>query len=119
MKRILLVLCTFLSALPAQAWWPQGHSILTEASVRALPPQVPAFFRNGASSAAHYAQDPDVSKNRAMPHVTDREAPEHYIDWEMLRGQKLPETRSEFLSLCARSNLKPQNVGYAPYAVDR
>jgi hypothetical protein len=65
-----LLLCTFLLALPAHAWWPQGHSIISEASVRALPREVPTFFRNGATSVAHYSQDPDVSKNRAMPHVT-------------------------------------------------
>jgi hypothetical protein len=55
-----------------------------------------------------------IARCRTSP---DREAPEHYFDWEMLRGQKLPPTRSEFLELSARSNLKPQNVGYAPYAI--
>jgi hypothetical protein len=101
----------------AQAWWPQGHSILSEAAVRALPPEVPAFFRNGAGMIAHTTQDPDVSKNRDAPLVSDREAPEHYIDLEMIDGRALPPTRHEFLKLCAEMKLDPKNVGYLPYAI--
>jgi hypothetical protein len=101
----------------AQAWWPQGHSILSEAAVRALPQEVPAFFRGGAGMIAHATQDPDVSKNRDAPLVSDREAPEHYIDLEMLDGRALPPTRHEFLKLCGEMKLDPKNVGYLPYAI--
>lgn len=102
---------------PAQAWWPQGHSILTSAAVQSLPADFPAFFREGAGQIAHSAQDPDVDKNRDMPTVTDAEAPEHFIDYELLGGEALPATRYQFLQLCERLKIKPNEVGLLPYAI--
>ncbi len=125
MKRLILLL--FLLTLPAHAWWPAGHSLVTSAAVRALPKSdkngmeagnaMPHFFRAGWKTIAHCAQDPDVFKNRDAPHLSDREAPEHYIDWELLGGRALPEKRSFFVALCAREKLDPENIGYLPYAV--
>lgn len=125
MKRLLLLL--LLLALPAHAWWPAGHSLLTTAAVRALPASdqdgaqsgnaMPHFFRSGWKTIAHCAQDPDVFKNRDAPHLSDREAPEHYVDWESLGGRALPEKRSFFVALCAREKLDPEDIGYLPYAV--
>lgn len=103
---------------PASAWWPQGHSTLSEAAVRTLPDEVPAFFRQGAAQIAHCTQDPDVAKNPKLGAVTDGEAPEHYIDWEMLRGAPLPPKRYEFLQLCARLGIDAKDAGLLPYAVE-
>ncbi|HEX8238036.1 MAG TPA: hypothetical protein VF600_19000 [Abditibacteriaceae bacterium] len=110
-----VLLCV--STKQAEAWWPQGHSILSAAAVRSLPKEVPAFFRGGAGMIAHATQDPDVSKNRDAPMVSDRESPEHYIDLELLQGRALPPTRHEFLKLCAEMNLEPKDVGYLPYSI--
>ncbi len=101
---------------PARAWWPQGHSLISEAAVRALPADVPLFFRREAALVAHCAQDLDLWKNPALPQVTDTEAPDHFIDWELLQGHALPPTRAEFVNLCARLKVDPQRVGFAPYA---
>ncbi len=116
-----------LFAGPCLAWWPAGHSLLGGAAVRALPTAdkdgaqagnaMPRFFRSGWKTIAHCAQDPDVFKNRDTPLLSDREAPEHYIDWEALGGRALPEKRSEFVALCAREKLDPEDIGYLPYAV--
>jgi hypothetical protein len=108
-------LCSLSQA--AHAWWPDGHSTLSKAAVQALPKEMPAFFRSGTGMIAHATQDPDVSKNRDAPFVSDREAPEHYIDLELLQGRALPPTRHEFLKLCAELKLEPKNVGYLPYAI--
>ena len=105
------------SSAPARAWWPQGHSLISEASVRALPADVPLFFRRNAGQVAHCAQDPDLFKNPALPQVTENEAPDHFIDWELLQGRALPPTRAEFVRLCARLKVDPQRVGFAPYAI--
>jgi hypothetical protein len=118
MKTRLLILAVAAGlALPAAAWWPQGHSILTEAAVRALPEEVPAYFREGHGLAAHLAQDPDVAKNRDAPNAQDAETPEHYIDWELLGGRTLPTTRYAFLRLCAEAKLDPKAIGTLPYSV--
>jgi hypothetical protein len=102
---------------PARAWWPQGHSIVGEAAVRSLPPEIPRFFREGAGMIAHTAQDPDVAKNRATPNVRDEEEPEHYFDQELLKGRPLPRTRYQFVKLCSEAKLDPKDVGLVPYAV--
>ncbi len=109
--------CVALLSPRVLAWWPQGHSIIGEAAVGALPAQMPAFFRRGGAAIGHYAQDPDVHKNRDTPLVSDREGPEHYIDLEFLQGRALPPTRHEYLQLCAELKLNAKDVGYLPYAI--
>ena len=99
------------------AWWPQGHSIIGEAAVRALPAEMPAFFRKGGAFVAHCAQDPDLHKNRGTPLISDRESPEHYIDLEFLGGRALPPTRDKYLQLLAQLKLDGGYTGYLPYAV--
>lgn len=119
MKRIfaVLTLCLITQSLPAMAWWPQGHSILAAAALKALPNDVPAYFRNDPGQVAHCAQDPDVIKNPALPYIAAREEPEHFMDYEMLKGQLLPATRAEFVAWCLTHNIDPNHVGYVPYAV--
>jgi hypothetical protein len=116
-----LVLGVLLLRSPARAWWPEGHGILSEAAVRALPNETPQFFRQNAKAIAFHSFDPDLAKNRAAPHATAAEAPEHFIDWELiaplLKENSLPPTRYEFLKLCYQNRLKPNYVGLVPYAV--
>ncbi|HVF11020.1 MAG TPA: hypothetical protein VNA16_09475 [Abditibacteriaceae bacterium] len=119
MKRLLafmLVALTFIY-LPAHAWWPAGHSTLSEAAVRALPREMPSYFRRGGAMIAHCAQDPDVVKQRDLPNANDSEQPEHYIDYELLQGRALPPTRYQYVQLCAELKLDPKEVGLLPYAV--
>lgn len=119
------------SALPVHAWWPKGHSLVAQSAVLALPPAtantsaaannageaMPDFFRAGWATIAHCAQDPDVFKNRDLPNLTDREAPEHYLDYEMLGDLKLPAKRSDYMALCLKNNIDPEDAGTLPYAV--
>src|SRR5438874_6115482 len=73
MKRFCILVLALLVVLvagvrtPAWAWWPAGHAILSKAAVKALPAEVPAFFREGGAMIGHCAWDPDVEKNRATP----------------------------------------------------
>ncbi len=121
MKKLLLVAGVMLCSAPCHAWWPAGHSILSEAAVRALPEEMPQFFREGGKAVAHHSQDPDVAKNRAAPLSTSTEAPEHYFDWELVEkplGDKpFPATRYDYLKFCFENGVAPQNVGLVPYAV--
>src|SRR5437764_12308392 len=101
---------------PAWAWWPAGHAILSKAAVKALPAEVPAFFREGGAMIGHCAWDPDVEKNRATPQLDDAESPEHYLDSELLKGHPLPATRYPFIALCAEMKLDPKAVGLVHYS---
>ncbi len=102
---------------PARAWWPQGHSIVAEGAARALPAEVPVWFRAGRAQIAHDAQDPDVQKDRSLTIMTEREYPQHFFDWELIGLQAPPPTRREFYALCARSGVNPFDVGELPYAI--
>jgi hypothetical protein len=102
---------------PARAWWAEGHALLTRAAVRALPAELPAFFRQGAEEMARLSPEPDAEKNRALPHLHKTEHPEHYLDLELLGGRPLPAHRYEYLRLCAEAGLDPAQVGAVPYAV--
>ena len=121
MKRILqvLVLLLFVLTSPTWAWWGGGHDILTQASIKALPDELPKFFRSdsGMNMIAHCAYDPDVSKNRDMPHARAAEYGEHYFDLELIKENPVPVDRNAFLKLCAELNLEPSKVGFLPYAV--
>ena len=106
-----------LGSMPAQAWWGNGHGILTQAAVLAQPQEVPTFFRNGAAQVAHMSFDPGIAKNRAAPQLYDGEFPEHFFDLELLEGAPVPDKRHDFIALCDSLGVAPDKVGYLPYAI--
>ena len=112
-----LILCTLILTSPTWAWWGGGHDILTQASVKTLPEEVPEFFRSAGKMIAHCAYDPDISKNRDMPHARAAEYSEHYFDLELIKENPIPEDRNAFIKLCAEMELAPSKVGFLPYAV--
>ncbi len=121
MKRFLnvLILFSLILTTPAWAWWGGGHDILTQASVKALPEEMPEFFRSASAQKmiAHCAYDPDVSKNRDMLHARVAEHAEHYFDLELIKENAIPADRDAFIKLCAEMELEPSKVGYLPYTV--
>ncbi|MBT3270563.1 hypothetical protein HN371_25705 [Candidatus Poribacteria bacterium] len=102
---------------PAQAWWPEGHAIVTRAAVRSLGDDMPGFFRDGEAMIAHAVKDPDIIKNRAVPQLNATEGPDHYLDLELLQGRDLPPTRGEFVALCQELEANPKYVGFLAYSV--
>ena len=121
MKRTLqvLVLLLFVLTSPTWAWWGGGHDILTQATIKALPDELPDFFRSnsGMKMIAHCSYDPDISKNREMEHARAAEYGEHYFDLELIKDNPVPANRDAFIKLCTELNHDPKKVGYLPYAV--
>ena len=119
MKRFckILILFSILLTTPAWAWWGGGHDILTQASVKALPEEMPEFFRAAEKMVAHCVYDPDISKERSTPHARQSEYGEHYIDVELLKDHPIPEGREAHIKLCAELGLAPRTVGTLPYAL--
>ena len=112
-----LILFSLLLTTPVWAWWGGGHDILTQASVKALPEEMPEFFRSAEKMVAHCAYDPDISKERGTPHARQAEYGEHYIDIELFGDHPIPEGRDAHLKLCAELGLEPRKVGTLPYAL--
>ena len=107
-----------LAAGNAEAWHGKGHHVATRLAVAAAGERMPVFFREGAATVAHCSLDPDLFTRPIGPEpLHSAEAPEHYFDLELLKGQTPPATRYEFLALCARKGLAPNKVGLLPYAV--
>lgn len=119
MRRIVSTVLVLAAALaqPAGAWWPEGHSVIAEGAVLALPADVPAWFREGGALVGHLAQDPDVAKNPGAPILRNGEEPEHFLDLELLKGKPIPANRHLFLKLCAAEGVDPKDVGTLPYSV--
>ena len=117
MRRFALAAVTIALLGGSPAWGWNDHGTLTLAAVNALPRDIPAFFRTGGEMVAHCSFDPDASKNRGAPYVRGAEYPEHFIDLEFLQGRALPEYRYAYIPLCAELGVKPEKVGFVPYAV--
>ncbi|HIC19206.1 TPA: hypothetical protein EYO77_13940 [Candidatus Poribacteria bacterium] len=119
MKRLftsLLVILILIANL-GLAWWPNGHVILSKASVYSLlESDMPEFFRTGEAMIAHCSVDPQILRSGPL-HLRSTERPEHYCDYELLRGNKLPETRYEYIQLCNQLNVRPEKVGFLIYTV--
>lgn len=117
-----MVLWMTVAATPAAfGWHDEGHTYAARAAVLALPAEgegaVPAFFREGIDLIAHGSLDPDVIRSRQLPQLRDADAPEHFIDYELLQGKPLPKLRSEYIKLCAELGHSADVVGTLPYAI--
>lgn len=99
------------------AWHGPGHTRATRLAGAGMPKELPAFFAGGVETIAHCSHDPDLFRLRAQPELRDGEVPEHFCDLELLEGAELPPTRYAFVQLCVRKGLKPEAVGFVPYAV--
>ncbi len=119
MKRFynILILFSIFLTTPTWAWWGGGHDILTQAAVKALPEEMPEFFRSAGKMIAHCSYDPDISKERGTPHARQAEYGEHYVDIELFGEHPIPEGREAHIKLCAELGLAPRTVGTLPYAL--
>jgi len=104
-------------AAPARAWFTVGHAKVARAAVRALPPEVPRFFRDGAFTVGEAAVDPDLFKDRTLVALRAAEDPQHYLDWELIEGMQLPEDRWLFTEQVLQRRVDPKDLGVLPYSV--
>lgn len=116
-----LASCTFMlilaAAAPSPAWWIKGHGLIAEAACKALPDDMPPFFRAAGKTLNHLAGEPDRYKNRAAEFLRVSEAPDHYIDLEEYGGETLPRNRFRALELARRRGVAPDKAGFLPYAL--
>ncbi len=121
-NRITRALPAFIAALftvvpTASAWHDEGHYYAAVAAVKSMPEDVPAFFREGFAAVGHGSIDPDVFKNPGLAQLNHCEAPEHYLDVEMLRGRELPPLRYDYIKLCDELDIDPTKAGTLPYSI--
>ncbi len=121
---LLPLLCVPLS----YAWGNEGHREINAVAVKALPADLPAFLRTPeALNAIEYiGSEPDRWRSPAEESLKSAQAPEHFIDLEMLEYLPgLPRDRFAYLRALDdaqlahpghAAQLTPEKVGLQPYA---
>jgi hypothetical protein len=113
----LLSACALLLGHVAYAWWSEGHGAVAEAATSSLPDDMPRFFRAAAKALYHLSAEPDRWKNPQAKHLRAAEAPDHFIDLEDYQGRELPADRYKAIALLQELKVKPEVVGFLPYAL--
>jgi hypothetical protein len=108
---VVAVLAAFLGTAPVRAWDYEGHRLVNQLALAALPADFPAFVRTPAAREriAFLSGEPDRWRNTpdelSFSHAT---APDHYFDLEYLQAvgispEALPIFRNEFVVKLARA----------------
>jgi hypothetical protein len=117
-----LVLAILAIAPTVHGWWENGHFYTGRAAAEALPPQMPAFFRQSVDRLSYLNYEPDRWKNSAE-RAADQAlyggtSPEHYINFEKVPPGLLKLTnRFDFLAALSRREPNGSKVGLLPYRI--
>lgn len=140
------VVCSLIPLLggePAWAWGSDGHRMINRLAAQNLPPDVPAFLRNGEAldTLEYLGPEPDRWRNRAEAELSSTQGADHFIDEEYAdlvgapctkgspgcspAGTLLPRKRFDFIhelafQQAAHPNLPlaPEKVGLQPWQVE-
>jgi hypothetical protein len=114
------------AASPATAnapfWGEPGHRLIGDAAAAALPEQMPKFFRDARAQLAYLNPEPDRWRDRAEIRLdsalNDFQAPEHFIDLELVPGNALnARNRYVFIDSLQAHGLKTATTGFLPYRI--
>jgi hypothetical protein len=111
MKRSAALLLALLLTAPAFAWGEKGHLLTNEAATLTLPNDLPTFFYKAFPDLVYLAPEPDRwrSGGESLDAVN---APDHFLDYEYVRGLELPRDRYVFIALLGRSGtLRRHGIG--------
>ena len=98
----------------ALAWGPDGHFLSARAAARALPGEMPAFFRQSVEELAYLCSEPDRWRDKGRsPALTAHTSADHWMHMENIQPA-LPATRYEFLL----ANVGRKNAAGRPLTVE-
>ncbi len=108
------------------AWGHDGHSMINQVAVAALPADVPEFLRSKAAQEAvyFYGPEPDHWRVKEEPHLYAAVSPDHFLDMEYTAIlSEFPSDRFKYIdalekALAAHPEIKVRatDVGMLPYA---
>lgn len=128
MSRTLLLACAMSIACvssSALAWGPDGHRMIGELAIKALPSDVPAFVRTQAAAEEVGYLAPEADRERGAGEVFDSEhSPAHFVDVNddltILGGPALadlPPTREKYDFALNKAHSNQYKAGYLPYSI--
>lgn len=105
------------------AWGAHGHTISGAAAARALPKEMPKFFRNAADQLAYLTPEPDRWRNRGEaerdPAMNGGYAPDHFINFERIpESSWQAENRFAFLAdVRTKTGMDLPEAGLSPFHI--
>jgi hypothetical protein len=109
----------------AGAWGPDGHRMIGELAVKALPADLPAFLRTPEAAEEAGFLGPEADRVRGAGEEFDAEhSPAHFVDisddFTILGGpplKALPPTREQYDTLLRAVGSNQYRAGYLPYEI--
>ena len=122
----LLVILALLAPRPAIAWGEAGHTAINRVACEKLPAAMPQFLAAAAARISWLGVEPDRWRTNLEAPLRDAQAPDHYIDLELLDWlNPLPPDRYKYIQAVyeyrashPRAGVpQPEKIGFQPYAV--
>ena len=110
------------AATPSSARWGEtGHRIIGDAAARALPSEMPAFFRNAAPDLVYLSYEPDRWRDQGEasldPALGSGGGWDHFVDFEGVPDDAFKaKDRYDFLAALRAVN-KDHAVGFLPFRI--
>jgi hypothetical protein len=123
---VVFVFALFYSAARLDAWGEAGHRIIGLAAAKAVPADMPDFFRQASAQLSYLNPEPDRWRDGAErakdPALDGATAPDHFIDLEMIPADRLAgalaaPNRYAYLDTLRALGLDGPKVGLLPFRI--
>lgn len=107
-------------------WGDAGHRLTAQASIAALPSDMPEFFRAAGPQLTYLNPEPDRWRNRLESQrdaaLDGASAPDHFLDYELIPAASrasalLAKDRYAFADTLRAHGVDPATAGMLPYAI--
>lgn len=101
-------------------WGAKGHFLVNSEAAAHMPDDMPPFFRQAADRLGILGAHPDRLRFRALRHLNNANAVDHYMNGELLQGAEAPRDRYAYalkLKELDPGNKSPQKAGTLPYRI--
>jgi hypothetical protein len=122
---LLLSVSLVVTAPGAWSWGPDGHRMIGELAVKALPADLPAFLHTPEAAAEAGYLGPEADRERGAGEAFDSDrSPAHFVDVSddltILGGpslKALPPTREAYDTAMRAVGSSQYKAGYLPYSI--
>ncbi|MBL0892422.1 MAG: nuclease [Gemmatimonadaceae bacterium] len=108
------------------AWGDHGHRLVGLTAAKALPEDMPAFFRDAAEQLSYLNPEPDRWKSRDESRrdmaLNGGTSPDHFMDLDFLNAQQLAGAfaapdRHAFADSVRAAGYAPATMGFLPFTI--
>ncbi len=92
-------------------WGRKAHEVMPTEAAQALPEAMPPLLRDNVRRLAILGPHPDRWRMEGLRHLASSEAPDHYMNLEVLQGQDLPPDRYAYARMLEHSGVQREGQG--------